>query len=95
MEEKKYYIISLKHTAIDSENFVLWKPEFCGYTTDISKAGIYTEAEVRAHYGSCYPILEGYIQHVDGKLDSVLVPADDIAALEKLGLTVKRVLTYK
>ena len=99
MEEKKYYIISIKHTSTNSDNFVLWKPRFCGYTNNVDKAGIYTATEIREHYkdpqGEYFPILEKHIALISDKIDDILVPADDIDALEKLGLTVKRVLTYK
>lgn len=99
MAEQKYYIISIKHTSANSGNFVLWKPDFCGYTNDLDKAGIYTAAEIRGHYndihGEYFPILEKHINNVYGKVDDILVPADDIDALEKLGLTVKRVLTCR
>lgn len=99
MKEKKYYVVSLKHTSANSGSFVLWKPDFCGYTNDIDKAGVYTATEIRDHYkdpqGEQFPILEKHINHVYGKVDDILVPADDIDALEKLGLTIKKVLTCK
>lgn len=97
MTEQKYYVISLKHTSAKSENFVLWQPDFCGYTTDLNKAGVYTSKEIREHYKDPqgFPILGEHIYNVYGKVDDILVPADDITALEKLGLTIKRVLTCK
>ena len=74
--------------------FLLWGPNFRGYTQDADKAGKYTEKEVRDKYGDRFPVIT-HIRCVDEKLDSFLIPADNEEALKKIGLRKVTVITYK
>lgn len=94
MEEQKYYIVSQKHMRRNEQIFLLWGQNFCGYTQDVNKAGKYTEKEVRAKYGEDFPIISN-TYCVDKKLDNYLIPADDEAALNQIGLRKITVITYR
>lgn len=94
--EQKYYIVSKKHMHRNEQIFLLWGPNFRGYTQDADKAGKYLAEEVHAHYDCSqdFPIIDN-IYGVDEKLDNFLIPADDDEALNKIGLEKMYVITYK
>lgn len=94
--QKKYYIVSKKHMRRNEQIFILWGPNFCGYTTDVAKAGKYTKEEVQAYYDCSrdFPIIENHVWHIDKKIDNFLIPADDDDALAKIGLKKVIVITY-
>ena len=97
MEEQKYYIVSRKHMHKNEQIFILWGPDFCGYTTNVAKAGKYTKEEVQAHYDCSqdFPIIENYVWHIGKKIGNFLIPADDEEALKKIGLQKVTVITYR
>lgn len=43
-----YLIAHIGHTGKEHEHITWWKPESCGYTFCIDKAGLYTEAEAKS-----------------------------------------------
>lgn len=43
-----YLIAHIGHTTKSCEHITWWKPESCGYTVCIDKAGVYDEAEARS-----------------------------------------------
>lgn len=44
-----FFILSLKYSPNPSGHSVFWKPDDRGYTSDISKAGYYSHAQVMAN----------------------------------------------
>jgi len=92
---KRYYIVSKKHMRRNDQNFLLWGPNFCGYTTNVDKAGRYTESEVREKYGDYFPVVEDFISFIDRKMENFLIPADDEEALEQIGLRKVTVITFR
>lgn len=53
-----YLIAHIGHTTKWSEHVTWWKPDSCGYTICIEKAGLYGEAEARSicQCGSCIAV---------------------------------------
>lgn len=47
-QPEQFYILSLKHSPSPEGHGVWWKPEACGYTTDLDKAGLFTQAQLNA-----------------------------------------------
>lgn len=56
-----YVIACMRHTGTGSYAVSFWKPNKCGYTTILEKAGRYTEAEANQikHGLDDFPIEEG------------------------------------
>lgn len=54
----EYLIAHIGHTLRGHEHITWWKPESCGYTICIDKAGRYSEDEARSicQYGSCIAV---------------------------------------
>lgn len=54
----QYLIAHIGHSTKWCEHITWWKPESCGYTICIEKAGLYDEAEARSicQYGSCIAV---------------------------------------
>ena len=44
---RQYLIAHIGHTHREHEHITWWKPDHCGYTICIDKAGLYTESEAR------------------------------------------------
>lgn len=59
-----FYILSLKYSKID-EPLVWWRPDNRGYTNDLSRAGKYTEEDVRKKSG-----------YYDNKESTLAVPVE-------------------
>jgi hypothetical protein len=53
-----YLIAHIGHTTKSWEHIVWWKPDSCGYTVCIEKAGLYSEDEARkiCQYGMCIAV---------------------------------------
>ena len=53
-----YLIAHIGHTIKSHEHVCWWKPESCGYTICIDKAGRYSEEEARSicQYGGCIAV---------------------------------------
>lgn len=49
MEEKKYIVISLKHTRKTDDYFTLWGPDAKGYRMNEEQAGKYSESEINGN----------------------------------------------
>lgn len=47
----QFYILSLKHSPDERGNAVWWRPAASGYTIDLTRAGVYSLAEVEADEG--------------------------------------------
>lgn len=76
---KEYYVLSLKWSQ-GKNNFVWFKPDDCGYTEDINKAGIYSEERImsrKAYYfnRNCQVAIPKEI--VDNLLNSKVIPTLD------------------
>ena len=54
----EYLIAHIGHTLKSHEHVTWWKPDSCGYTICIDKAGRYSEDESRSicQYGSCIAV---------------------------------------
>ena len=54
----QFLIAHIGHTGKHCEHVTWWKPDSCGYTICIDKAGRYTEDEARTicQYGSCIAV---------------------------------------
>jgi hypothetical protein len=44
-----YYIVAVCHTRRDHEYITLWRPDDCGYTPVLPRAGKYARDHVRSH----------------------------------------------
>ena len=76
----EYLIAHIGHTIKSHEHVTWWKPESCGYTICIDKAGRYSEDEARSicQHGSCIAVRvqaaeslarsTPYFRRSDGKL---------------------------
>lgn len=55
---REYLIAHIGHTTKSSEHVCWWKPNSCGYTICIDKAGRYSDAEARSicQHGECVAI---------------------------------------
>jgi hypothetical protein len=56
----EYLIAHIGHTTKHHEHITWWKPDSCGYTICIDKAGRYSKAEAHSicSVGSCIAVLE-------------------------------------
>lgn len=54
----QYLIAHIGHSTKWCEHVTWWKPDSCGYTACIDKAGLYSEIEARSicQYGSCIAV---------------------------------------
>lgn len=95
--EQEYILVSLKHTDIEylPVEFVMWKDNYAGYTSDLNKAGRYTLSEMREHWKGLPSWLEfpkGNVSWGDlnnSKSDTLAIPVDQ---LEKFGFVAKTFL---
>jgi hypothetical protein len=94
--EEEYILVSLKHTDLSwMPNFVMWRDEYSGYTTDFNKAGRYTISEMKEHWKGLPSWLEFPKGKIDWhsihecKFDTLAIPVDQ---LEKFGFMTKTFL---
>ena len=95
--EQEYILVSLKHTDLEKcpVEFVMWKDNYAGYTTDLNKAGKYTLSEIKEHWKGLPSWLEfpkGNVSWGDlsgSKADTLAIPVDQ---LEKFGFVAKTFL---
>lgn len=54
----RYLIAHIGHTTKSDEHVVWWRPDSCGYTVCIDKAGLYEEDEAReiCRWGTCIAV---------------------------------------
>ena len=95
--EQEYILVSLKHTELERcpVEFVMWKDNYAGYTSDLKNAGRYTLSEMRYDWKG----LPSWLKVVSEKLtwgdinsseaDTLAVPVDQ---LEKFGFVAKTFL---
>jgi hypothetical protein len=91
--EEEYILVSLKHTDLSwMPNFVMWRDEYFGYTTDFNEAGRYTLSEMKEHWKGLPSWLEFPKGKIDWhsihecKFDTLAIPVDQ---LEKFGFMTK------
>lgn len=76
--DKKYICISIKHSIY--HGWCFWSPDFCGYTGDVGKAGLYSPEEFVQHYGVEFPVVKmrkDLLKYYKKKYDDVLVYKDE------------------
>lgn len=75
MDDKKYYIVSNKHTEGYTKTF--WRPNSNGYTINLDEAGTYNKEDEK------YPIINKANLSNWGKYDNFLIAVEDIELLGK------------
>lgn len=76
---KNYYILSLKHSPIGNDA-VWWRPDACGYTCQLDRAGIYDEATVQSNIG-----------YYDNGKETRAIPVDTVLALAHTAVEIGKV----
>lgn len=96
--EREFILISLKHTDFENKlpvEFVMWKDNYSGYTSDLKNAGRYYLSKMREHWKGLPSWLKvadekmGWDELVHGKFDTLAVPLD---SLKKFGFVERTVL---
>ena len=74
---KKYYLLSIKHSKYDQ--YFWWGANDSGYTSDIQKAGIYTEERInsRKNYYSNKGVMPVPVEVVEQAVKTVVIPNID------------------
>lgn len=76
--DKKYICVSVKHSVY--HGWCFWCSDFCGYTGDVGKAGLYSPEDFLRHYGDGFPVVKmrkDLARYYAKRYDSVLVDKDE------------------
>lgn len=75
---KQFYLLSLKHSKYQNQ-YTWWGPNNSGYTTNLLKAGVYTEEQIneKKYYYSNASVMPVPIEVTDGVEKMIVIGSTD------------------